>query len=75
VTDSNGHSNCETKDVRVDDFNMDFDLTPFIQARGTLYTAPDLKTGIAPTLREVLEKHADNENPFKEIHMRKVKRQ
>lgn len=63
-----------TKHVRVDDFHIDFDLTAYIQARGTLYTAPDPKTGTAPTLREVMEQFADEENPFKEMHMQKVRR-
>ncbi|GJJ71628.1 hypothetical protein EMPS_03978 [Entomortierella parvispora] len=72
VKDSDGHSKCVTKNVRVDDFNITIDLTPYIQARGTLYTTPDPKTGVAPSLREVMEQYADNENPFKEIHMHKT---
>ncbi|KAG0055401.1 hypothetical protein BGZ83_008674 [Gryganskiella cystojenkinii] len=68
---SDGQHKTVVKHVRINDFDIDFDLTPYIQPRGTLYTAPDPKTGIAPTLREVMEQFAEEENPFKEIHMQK----
>ncbi|KAF9959822.1 hypothetical protein BGZ72_008740 [Mortierella alpina] len=57
--------------VKVDDFKMDFDLSPYISPSGTIMTLPDPKTGNKPTLREVMEEHVEEENPFKELHMEK----
>ncbi|KAF9897227.1 hypothetical protein BX616_005969 [Lobosporangium transversale] len=71
-TDSDGHRKPVTRNVRVDDFKIDFDLTPYISPRGTLYTAPDPKTGKTLTIREALEQYAEDENPFKEMHMHKM---
>ncbi|KAF9355124.1 hypothetical protein BGX26_006973 [Mortierella sp. AD094] len=70
-TDSEGKSRAITKIVYIEDFKMDFDLTPYISPRGTLYTAPDPKTGKTLTIRDVMEQFADEENKFKEIHMHK----
>ncbi|ORY99614.1 hypothetical protein BCR41DRAFT_375446 [Lobosporangium transversale] len=56
---------------KVTDFKIDFDLTPYILPTGTLMTLPDPKTGIQPTLRDVMEEHVEEENPFKELHMEK----
>ena len=58
--------------VKVHDFKMDFDLTPFINASGTLSTLPDPQSGKRLTLREVMEEHVEDENPFKELYMPKV---
>ncbi|KAF9437782.1 hypothetical protein BGZ76_011168 [Entomortierella beljakovae] len=57
--------------VKVDDFKMDFDLTPYISPTGTLIAMPDPKTGRQLTLREVMEEYAEDENPFKELHIEK----
>lgn len=71
-TDSDGNRKLVTKDKRVEDFNIDFDLTRYISPRGTLYTTPDPNTGRIFTLREVMEQFAEEENTFKEMHMHKV---
>ncbi|KAF9134418.1 hypothetical protein BGX30_011935 [Mortierella sp. GBA39] len=71
-TDSDGNRKLVVKDHYVEDFKMDFDLTPYIIPRGVLFTAPDPKTGTIPTIKQVLEQFADEENPFKEMHMHKV---
>ncbi|KAG0284332.1 hypothetical protein BGZ96_011293 [Linnemannia gamsii] len=70
-TDSDGKRKLVLQDHYVEDFNMDFDLTSYVVPRGALYTAPDAKTGAIPTIKEVLEQFADEENPFKEMHMHK----
>ncbi|KAF9116458.1 hypothetical protein BGX27_002490 [Mortierella sp. AM989] len=57
--------------VKVNDFKMDFDLTQYISTTGTLMTLPDPKTGNQSTLREAMEEHVEDENPFKELHMEK----
>ncbi|KAG9068953.1 hypothetical protein KI688_009843 [Linnemannia hyalina] len=71
-TDSDGKRKLVVTDHYVEDFKMDFDLTPHIIPRGVLFTAPDPKTGAIPTIKQVLEQFADEENPFKEIHVHKV---
>ncbi|KAF9116827.1 hypothetical protein BGX27_010444 [Mortierella sp. AM989] len=68
-TDSAGNRKVVSRSLHVEDFKMDFDLTPYISPRGTLYTAPDPKTGKNFTIREVMEQYAEEENQFKEIHM------
>ncbi|KAF9202111.1 hypothetical protein BGZ49_007688 [Haplosporangium sp. Z 27] len=70
-TDSDGNRKVVTTNFHVKDFTMDFDLTPYISPQGTLYTAPDPKTGKTFTIREVMEQYADEENQFKELHMQK----
>ncbi|KAF8946394.1 hypothetical protein BGZ47_000650 [Haplosporangium gracile] len=70
-TDSDGNRKLVIQDLYVEDFNMDFDLTPYVVPRGALFTAPDPKTGAIPTIKQVLEQFADEENPFKEMHMHK----
>ncbi|KAF9432037.1 hypothetical protein BGZ76_011391 [Entomortierella beljakovae] len=70
-TSSDGKSNSVTRTQIVEDFKIEIDLTPYISSRGTLYVAPDPKTGKCYTLREVMEQYADEENQFKEIHMQK----
>lgn len=72
-TDSHGHRKLVSRDVYVEDFRMMYDLTPYISPRGIIYTAPDPKTGHIPTLREAMEQYAEEENPFKEIRMHKVR--
>ncbi|KAF9103893.1 hypothetical protein BGX29_002786 [Mortierella sp. GBA35] len=71
-TDSDGNRKLVVRDHYVSDFEMDFDLTNYVIPRGALYTAPDPKTGVVPTIKEVLEQFADEENPFKEMHMHKT---
>ncbi|KAI7819599.1 hypothetical protein BC939DRAFT_459711 [Gamsiella multidivaricata] len=71
-TDSDGNRKLVSRDVRVDDFKIDFDLTPYISPRGTLYTAPDPKIGKTSTIREAMEQFAMENNPFKEMHMHKT---
>ncbi|KAF9923546.1 hypothetical protein FBU30_006417 [Linnemannia zychae] len=70
-TDSDGNRKMVVRDVEVEDFKIDIDLTEYIIPRGALFTAPDPKTGITPTIKEVLEDFADEENPFKEMQMHK----
>lgn len=69
---SDGTSAAVEHKVKVNDFKMDFDLSPYISPAGTIMTLPDPKTGNKPTLREVMEEHVEEENPFKELHMEKV---
>ncbi|KAF8923078.1 hypothetical protein BGZ58_003374 [Dissophora ornata] len=69
--DSNGYTKVVQEKVKVHDFKMDFDLSPYISPTGTLMTLPDPKTGQQPTLRQVMEEHVEEENPFKELHMEK----
>ncbi|KAG0242254.1 hypothetical protein BGX31_000416 [Mortierella sp. GBA43] len=71
-TDSDGNSKLVSKDIQVEDFKIDFDLTPYISPRGALYTTPDAKTGKTLTLREVMEQFAEEDNLFKEMHMHKA---
>ncbi|KAF9136123.1 hypothetical protein BGW39_006919 [Mortierella sp. 14UC] len=74
-TDSDGKRKLVVIDEYVQDFKMDFDLTPYIIPRGILFTAPDPKSDTAttpPTIKQVLEQFADEENPFKEMHMHKT---
>ncbi|KAF9965456.1 hypothetical protein BGZ70_004826 [Mortierella alpina] len=61
-----------SRDVYVEDFRMMYDLTPYISLRGIIYTTPDPKTEHIPTLREAMEQYAEEENPFKEMRMRKT---
>ncbi|KAF9570028.1 hypothetical protein EC968_002342 [Mortierella alpina] len=68
---SDGTSAAVEHKVKVNDFTMDFDLSPYISPAGTIMTLPDPKTGNKPTLREVMEEHVEEENPFKELHMEK----
>ncbi|KAF9289149.1 hypothetical protein BGZ68_009932 [Mortierella alpina] len=68
---SDGTSAAVEHKVKVNDFKMDFDLSPYISPAGTIMTLPDPKTGNKPTLREVMEEHVEEENPFKELHMEK----
>ncbi|KAG0379286.1 hypothetical protein BGX24_000974 [Mortierella sp. AD032] len=70
-TDSDGNRKLVVTDHFVEDFKMDFDLTPYIIPRGALFTTPDPKTNLTPTIKQVLEQFADEENPFKEMHMHK----
>lgn len=70
-TDSDGNRKLVVQNQYVEDFKMDFDLTPYVIPRGALFTAPDPKTGAIPTIKQVLEQFADEENPFKEMHMQK----
>ncbi|KAK3826253.1 MAG: hypothetical protein JOS17DRAFT_253865 [Linnemannia elongata] len=69
--DSDGNQKLVLKDHYVEDFKMDFDLTPYIIPRGAIFTTPDPKTDTIPTIKQVLEQFADEENPFKEMHMHK----
>ncbi|KAK3829014.1 MAG: hypothetical protein J3Q66DRAFT_23549 [Benniella sp.] len=71
-TDSDGNTKWVSKDIKVEDFKIDFDLTPYISPRGTLYTTPDPKTGNILTLREVMEQFVEEENTFKEMHLHKT---
>ncbi|KAF9144416.1 hypothetical protein BGX30_012874 [Mortierella sp. GBA39] len=57
--------------VKVCDFKIDLDLTSYISPYGTIKTLPDPKTSNKLTLREVIEQHVTEENPFKEMHMKK----
>ncbi|KAF8950446.1 hypothetical protein BGZ52_002496 [Haplosporangium bisporale] len=66
-----GTTKTVTSKVRVQDFKMCFDLTSYISPSGTLTTLPNPKTGRSPTLREVMEAHVEEDNPFKELHMEK----
>lgn len=58
--------------VKVCDFKIDLDLTSYISPYGTIKTLPDPKTSNKLSLREVIEQHVTEENPFKEMHMKKV---
>ncbi|KAF9911364.1 hypothetical protein EC991_003929 [Linnemannia zychae] len=74
-TDSDGNRKLVVRDHYVEDFKMDFDLTPYIIPRGALFTAPDPKSPsntTPPTIKQALEQFADEENPFKEMHMHKT---
>ncbi|KAG0210196.1 hypothetical protein BGX28_009501 [Mortierella sp. GBA30] len=71
-TDSDGKQKRVSQDMYVEDFNIVYDLTPFISPRGIIYTVPDPKTGWTPTLKEAMERFADEENEFKEMHMKKT---
>ncbi|KAF9296921.1 hypothetical protein BGZ74_010100 [Mortierella antarctica] len=62
-----GTTSTVTSKVRVQDFKMSFDLTPLISPSGTITTLPNPKTGRSPTLREVMEQHVEEDNPFKEL--------
>ncbi|KAF9332273.1 hypothetical protein BG006_004858 [Podila minutissima] len=66
-----GTTSTVTSKVRVQDFKMSFDLTPYISPSGTITTLPTPKTGRSQTLREVMEQHVEEDNPFKELHMEK----
>ncbi|KAF9985278.1 hypothetical protein BGZ75_003191 [Mortierella antarctica] len=68
---SDGTSAAVEHKVKVNDFKIDFDLSSYISPAGTIMTLPDPKTGNKPTLREVMEEHVEEENPFKELHMEK----
>ncbi|KAF9093364.1 hypothetical protein BGX23_003380 [Mortierella sp. AD031] len=57
--------------VKVRDFKIDLDLTSYISPYGTIKTLPDPKTSTKLSLREVIEQHVSEENPFKEMHMKK----
>ncbi|KAF9124229.1 hypothetical protein BG015_005138 [Linnemannia schmuckeri] len=57
--------------VKVCDFKIDLDLTSYISPYGTIKTLPDPKTSNKLSLREVIEQHVIEENPFKEMHMKK----
>ncbi|KAK3810522.1 MAG: hypothetical protein JOS17DRAFT_764148 [Linnemannia elongata] len=57
--------------VKVCDFKIDLDLTSYISPYGTIKTLPDPKTSNKLSLREVIEQHVTEENPFKEMHMKK----
>ncbi|KAF9417571.1 hypothetical protein BGZ94_009945 [Podila epigama] len=61
-----------TQIVKVNDFKMVFDLTPYISPSGTIMALSDTKTGKSRTLREVMEEHVEEDSPFKEIHMDKT---
>lgn len=67
-----GTTSTVTSKVSVQDFKMSFDLTPYISPSGTITTLPSPTTGRSPTLREVMEAHVEEDNPFKELHMEKV---
>ncbi|KAG0328879.1 hypothetical protein BGZ99_004191 [Dissophora globulifera] len=69
--DGDGTTRIVQHKVKVNDFKMDFDLSPYISLTGTLMALPNLKTGRQPTLREVMEEHVEEENPFKELHLEK----
>ncbi|KAG0305004.1 hypothetical protein BGZ98_004722 [Dissophora globulifera] len=69
--DGDGTKRIVQHKVKVNDFKMDFDLSPYISLTGTLMALPNLKTGRQPTLREVMEEHVEEENPFKELHLEK----
>lgn len=58
--------------AKVCDFKIDLDLTSYISPYGTIKTLPDPKTSNKLSLREVIEQHVTEENPFKEMHMKKV---
>ena len=73
-TKSDGTVQTVQQKVKINDFKMDFDLTPFISASGTILTLPEPQSGKRPTLREVMEEHVQDENPFKELYMPKVKK-
>jgi hypothetical protein len=60
--------------VKVNDFKIVLDLTPYIATSGTLKTLLNPETGKQPTLREVMEGHVNDWNYFKELHMEKVER-
>jgi hypothetical protein len=71
-TKPDGSTQTVQQNVKVDDFKMDFDLTPYVAASGMISTLPEAQSGKRPTLREVMEEHVEDENPFKEIYMPKV---
>lgn len=72
-TDSKGNRTTSTRKEDVEDFRIEFDLTPFVDTRGVLHTSPDPKTGRERTLRQVFDEHARDDNEFKELHMKKVR--
>ncbi|KAF9583883.1 hypothetical protein BGW38_008234 [Lunasporangiospora selenospora] len=67
-TDSNGNTKVTTNSVKVVDFEMEFDLTQYINPGGLLYVSSS-KPGEPTTLKEVMEEHAEDENAFKELHL------
>lgn len=71
--DSEGNRTTSSTDENVEDFRIEFDLTPFVNPRGVLYTSPDPKTGRERSLRQVFDEHAQDGNEFKELHLKKVR--
>ncbi|KAG0356110.1 hypothetical protein BG005_004978 [Podila minutissima] len=71
-TDSKGKTTTSTHQEHVEDFRIEFDLTPFVDPRGVLRTSPDPKTGRERTLRQVFDEHARDDNEFKELHLMKA---
>ncbi|KAG0344786.1 hypothetical protein BG004_004170 [Podila humilis] len=79
TTDSDGKAHRTTTSTNVEDFRIEFDLTPFVSPRGVVFTTPTAAateatatTGQHPSLRSVFEEHAKDDNEFKEMHMKKV---
>ncbi|KAG0243173.1 hypothetical protein BGX31_011128 [Mortierella sp. GBA43] len=68
---TNGSVRVTYNDTKVEDFKIVLDLTSYISPKGSIVALPDQKTGVTPTLRQVMEEHAEDENPFKELHMEK----
>ncbi|KAF8935063.1 hypothetical protein BGZ52_001722 [Haplosporangium bisporale] len=71
-TDSKGNRTTSSRDENVEDFRIEFDLTPFVNPRGVLYTSPDPNTGRERSLRQVFDEHAQDDNEFKELHLKKA---
>ncbi|KAG0091148.1 hypothetical protein BGZ93_007043 [Podila epicladia] len=70
--DSKGKTTTSTRLENVEDFRIEFDLTPFVDPRGVLYTSPDPETGQERPLRQVFDDHARDDNEFKELHLMKA---
>ncbi|KAF9427840.1 hypothetical protein BGZ94_004024 [Podila epigama] len=71
-TDSKGKTTTETSSYDVEDFRIEFDLTPFVTPRGLLQTTPNRNTSQARSFCQVFEEHAQDDNEFKEMHMEKT---
>jgi hypothetical protein len=69
---SDGTTSVETIHQTIVDFKIEIDLTKYISEVGLLYTDSDPKTGKTVTIREVMEEFVNEDNPFKELHLKKV---
>lgn len=72
-TDSKGNRTTRSRNENVEDFRIEFDLTPFVNPQGVLCTSLDPKTGRERSLRQVFDEHAQDDNEFKELHLKKVR--
>ena len=72
VTDSSGksRSRIETYTETIQDFKMEYDLTPYINGSGTIHTVPDEK-GVFRSVPQLLEMYTSHKSKFKSLVLRK----